>query len=233
MEHPVRFSDPGPLMKRVTDALRDAIVSGRLEPGERLRERDLVTFLGISRSPLREAIRILESEGLVASLPHRGSWVSELTATDLRETNEVRIMLETFAARLALERGEDGIVPALMRRLETARRADPHLPGLDDFTIALGFHDVLVQACGNSKVIQLYAMLKAHLRRYHHFAVTRVGRDWRAIDEHEALVEAVRRRDLAEFERILTAHLRRASEEIALLLPVTATHNALPTRRTP
>lgn len=73
---------------------------------------------------------------------------------------------------------------------------------------------------------------KARLGRYHHFPVMRVGRDWRALDEHAALVEAVRRPDLAEFERILTAHLRRASEEIALLLPATATQNARSTATT-
>jgi DNA-binding GntR family transcriptional regulator len=232
MDYPVRLTDPGSLLKRVTDALREAIVSGRLKPGERLRERELVAFLGISRSPLREAIRILESEGLVTSLPNRGSRVTELTATDLRETNDVRIMLETFAVRLALGRGEDGMVAALASRLEAARQAGPDLGGGDDFTIALGFHDVLVHACGNSKVIQLYEMLKAHLRRYHHFAVTRIGRDWRSIEEHAAILEAVQRRDLPEFERILTAHLRRASEEIALLLPA-ARPSAPPTGRTP
>ena len=91
-------------MKRVTEACHDAIVSGRLKPGEQIRERELVEKLVIRRSPLREAIRILESDGLITSIPHRDSCVSELTAADLRETNEERIMFETFAARLARDR---------------------------------------------------------------------------------------------------------------------------------
>ncbi len=206
-------------MRRVTEALRDAIVSGRLKPGERIRERELVATLGISRSPLREAIRILESEGLIVSIPHRGSWVSELTAGDLRETNEARIMLETFAARLAFDRLDESALAALDRSIGDARRARPDLRGAEDFEIALDFHDRLVTACGNSRIIQLYGVLRAHLLRYHQYAVSRLGRDRRAIEEHADLLTALRQRNLAEFERRLTIHLRRATDEQALLFP--------------
>lgn len=72
----IRFTGPGLIRDRIVDALREAIVAGRLKPGERIRERELVALLGVSRSPLREAIRILEAEGLITSLPHRGAWVS-------------------------------------------------------------------------------------------------------------------------------------------------------------
>lgn len=69
----IRFTDPGLIRERVVDALRDAIIAGRLKPGERIRERELVSLLGVSCSPLRKAIRILETEGLITSLAYRGA----------------------------------------------------------------------------------------------------------------------------------------------------------------
>jgi len=218
-EAPVFFADPGLIRDRVVEALRDAIVTGRLKPGERIRERDLVRSLGISRSPLREAIRTLESEGLITSVRHRGAWVTDLSARDLRETIDVRIMLETFAARHTLERLDEETLGAMERQLAAARQATP-TDVLTDFTLALGFHDVLVAACGNQKVVQLYEILKRHLRRYQHFAFCRLGRDRRALEEHADILRALRDRDLAGVERLLRAHLRRSSEETALLLPL-------------
>jgi DNA-binding GntR family transcriptional regulator len=204
-------------MNRVADALRDAIISGRLTPGERIRERELVATLGISRSPLREAIRVLEAEGLITSLPHRGSRVSELTVADFREINEARIMVETFAARLALERLDQGLLAGLEASVDEGRRAQPDLEAAQDFRLALRFHDELVKACGNARIVQLYEFLKGHLLRYHHVAVARLGRDRRAIEEHAALLRALRRRDIGEFERELARHLRRVTAELAPL----------------
>src|ERR1700730_5960979 len=121
MESRIRFTDPGLIRERVVDALRDAIIAGRLKPGERIRERDLVSLLGVSRSPLREAIRILETEGLITSLAHRGAGVRELSATDLRDMLDVRIMLESFAARLFIERLDEGPLRAMEEQVERSR----------------------------------------------------------------------------------------------------------------
>ena len=118
----IRFTDPGLIRERVVDALRDAIIAGRLKPGERVRERELVALLGVSRSPLREAIRILETEGLITSLAYRGARVSDLSAADLRDMLDVRIMLECFAARLAIERLDDASLQAMEEQVNRARQ---------------------------------------------------------------------------------------------------------------
>src|SRR4029077_15266059 len=119
-ESRIRFTDPGLIRERVVSALRDAIIAGRLKPGERIRERELVALLGVSRSPLREAIRILETEGLITSLAHRGGGASEVSATDLRDMLHVRIMLESFAARLFIERLDDRALQAMQDQVERA-----------------------------------------------------------------------------------------------------------------
>lgn len=216
----IRFTDPGLIRERVVDALRDAIIAGRLKPGERIRERELVSLLGVSRSPLREAIRILETEGLITSLAYRGARVSELSASDLHDMLHVRIMLETFAARLTIERLGDATLQAMEEQVARARAAGAQVDLRANFDLGLEFHDLLVAACGNRKVVQLYENLKRHQTRYQHFAFARLGRDIRALDEHADILAALRRRDLADVETLLRAHLLRFYVEITPLLPV-------------
>ena len=216
----IRFTDPGLIRERVVDALRDAIIAGRLKPGERIRERELVALPGGSRSPLREAIRVLETEGLITSLAYRGARVSDLSAVDLRDMLDVRIMLECFAARLAIERLDDAALQTMEEQVNRARAAGAQVDLEANFELGLGFHDILVAASGNRKVAQIHESLKRHQRRYQHFAFTRVGRDLRALDEHADIVTALRRRDLAAVEHGLRAHLLRFYDEIAPLLPV-------------
>jgi DNA-binding GntR family transcriptional regulator len=218
----IRFTDPGLIRDRVVDALREAIIAGRLKPGERIRERELVALLGVSRSPLREAIRILETEGLITSLAHRGARVSELSATDLRDMLHVRIMLESFAARLFIERIDDRALRAMQDQVERSRAPGYQVDLQADFDLGLEFHDLLVGGCGNRKVVQLHENLKRHQTRYQHFAFARLGRDMRALDEHAEMVAALRARDLPAVEHKIRAHLLRFYEYLAPLLPVDA-----------
>jgi DNA-binding GntR family transcriptional regulator len=216
----IRFSDPGLIRERVVDALREAIVAGRLKPGERIRERELVSLLGVSRSPLREAIRILETEGLITSMAHRGARVSELSATDLHDMLQVRIMLESFAARLFIERLDEPALRRMEEQVERARAAGHQVDLQANFDLGLEFHDLLVAASGNRKVVQLHENLKRHQTRYQHFAFARLGRDLRALDEHAEMVAALRARDLAAVEAKIRAHLLRFYDYLAPLLPV-------------
>ena len=221
-ESRIRFTDPGLIRERVVDALRDAIIAGRLKPGERIRERELVSLLGVSRSPLREAIRILETEGLITSLAHRGARVSELSATDLHDMLDVRIMLESFAARLFIERLDEAVLRAMEEQVERSRAPGYRVDLQENFDLGLEFHDLLVGACGNRKVVQMHENLKRHQTRYQHFAFARLGRDLRALDEHALMVAMLRARDLGAVERLMRAHLLRFHDYLAPLLPVAA-----------
>lgn len=221
-ESRIRFTDPGLIRERVVDALRDAIIAGRLKPGERIRERELVSLLGVSRSPLREAIRILETEGLITSLAYRGARVSELSAVDLHDMLDVRIMLESFAARLFIERLDEAVLRAMEEQVERSRAPGYRVDLQENFDLGLEFHDLLVGACGNRKVVQIHENLKRHQTRYQHFAFARLGRDLRALDEHALMVAMLRARDLGAVERLMRAHLLRFHDYLAPLLPVAA-----------
>jgi DNA-binding GntR family transcriptional regulator len=224
------FARPALVRNRIVEAVRDAILHGRIRPGERIPERMLVESLGISRSPLREALRMLEAEGLVTTEPHRGARVSELSAEDLRETTDVRIMLETHAARLTCKALEEPTLRAMEATL--ARAGAGRGRASVDLAYSMGFHDVFVQACGNSKVIQLHAIVKRHLRRYQLVAFARLGRARRATAEHAGVLRAFRERDVLEVERLLTAHLLSASEEIASHLTAAPARSRAGTRQT-
>ena len=132
----------------------------------------------------------------------------------------VRIMLETFAARLTIERLDDATLQAMEEQVSCARAAEADVDLQSNFDLGLEFHDLLGAACGNRKVVQLYENLKRHQTRYQHFAFARLGRDIRALDEHADILAAPRRRDLAAVETLLRAHLLRFYREIAPLLPV-------------
>jgi DNA-binding GntR family transcriptional regulator len=221
-ESRIRFTDPGLIRERVVSALRDAIIAGRLKPGERIRERELVSLLGVSRSPLREAIRILETEGFITSLAHRGARVSEVSAVDLHDMLDVRIMLESFAARLFIERLDEAALRAMEEQVERSRAPGYRVDLQENFDLGLEFHDLLVGACGNRKVVQMHENLKRHQTRYQHFAFARLGRDLRALDEHAEMVTMLRARDLGAVERLMRAHLLRFHDYLAPLLPVDA-----------
>ena len=221
-ESRIRFTDPGLIRERVVSALRDAIIVGRLKPGERIRERELVSLLGVSRSPLREAIRILETEGFITSLAHRGARVSEVSAVDLHDMLDVRIMLESFAARLFIERLDEAALRAMEEQVERSRAPGYRVDLQENFDLGLEFHDLLVGACGNRKVVQMHENLKRHQTRYQHFAFARLGRDLRALDEHAEMVTMLRARDLGAVERLMRAHLLRFHDYLAPLLPVDA-----------
>lgn len=211
----IHFTDPGLIRDGIVGAMRDAIITGRLRPGERIREREIVASLQVSRSPLREAIRILETEGLVTTVAHRGACVTELTGADLRHTTEVRVMVETFAVRLTVDRLPDTTLKAMEQHIEGARRRNLEPDANRELEHSLVFHDLFVRACGNPKLIQIHEVVKRHMRRYQLFAFAKLGRADRATSEHAEILGAFRLRDVAAIERLLTLHLQRVSDEIA------------------
>ncbi|GAA4615339.1 FCD domain-containing protein [Saccharopolyspora hordei] len=153
-----------PLRERVRQELQSRIVDGRLLPGDRIFEQDLAAELGVSRVPVREAIRMLQSEGFVDVPPgRRGVFVRGLDRRQAQELFEVREALEVHAARLAAERAESGDVAALADLAEQARRAFEagEIEAMSDANAA--FHDTLVQLSGNELLATMLEPLHGRL----------------------------------------------------------------------
>ncbi len=191
-------------------ALRDFIVEGNLEDGARVPERALCERFNISRTPLREALKVLAAEGLIELLPNRGARVRELSSADLRELFDVMGGLEALAGRLACERITE-VEFAEIERIhhEMYRfylRRDMH----GYFHCNQAIHQLIVAAAGNATLSATYAGLAGRIRRVRYSANLAKDRDrlGEAMREHEAILDALRRRAGSELSDILFLHLR-------------------------
>ena len=158
----VPFNKPKSVVETVADYLRESIVNGILNPGEKINHTETCEKLGISSIPLREALRILEREELIISRPGRGSWVAGASRKDLKEAFEIREMLETFAVDL-IERGERAGSNVKEKLMAIAVDEETALSGPEG---CVSFHDFLVQLAGNSKLSYAYYMTFNNIRRY-------------------------------------------------------------------
>jgi DNA-binding GntR family transcriptional regulator len=223
---------PSPLTVRqaAEERLRAAIVSGELQPGQKLTDRSLCELTGVGRTTVREAVRQLESEGLIATVPHRGPTVALLTETEARDLYELRAMLEGQAGRLCALRGQPAHAAALheaVDALDAARRAGSMLGVLRANS---GFYDALNDGAGNEALRQ--AMLGVQNRvAFFRFSSTRwPGRSERSVTELRAIADAVRKRDPAAAEAACIQHIEAASELALMVLAERARGAALAPR---
>ena len=190
--------------------LRTAILDGSIPPGGQLRERDIATDLGISRSPLREALTRLEEEGLIVKFPFRGAFVVEVSAQDVAEIASIRLLVEPYAGELALEALRGPERPTLARAVEQFRRAaeENDLPASID--AHLQFHRLFYDLSGHSVLRGLWNGWETKLRLY-------LSVDHRSYSdlhdiavEHERLAAVALEGDTEVFRRELANHFRAA-----------------------
>lgn len=202
------------------DALREAIVAGQLAPGKHLRLSELVALLGISATPIREAIRLLEAEGLLRAEPHRGVTVVTRSHADLVEIYWLRSGLEGVAAHLAVARqdaaGRARLVEQLQRLQDAMCRhvAVGHLRPVA--RLNRDFHFAIVDAAGSPRLAELIRRLWQHLP--HHYLWQVPGRAAASLAQHELLLAAIRAGDPVAAKRAMQAHVRQAAETLPTAL---------------
>lgn len=196
------------LHQQVAQRLRQRIVEGALPPGAKLNERELAEELAVSRTPLREAIRMLAAEGLVALLPNRGAVVAQLSMQDVADTFEVIARLEGASGELAAAR----ITPAALAEVQAlhvemlAAWTRRDLPAYYRHNAAI--HDAINAAAGNAVLTATYRQLNARLQAWR-FRSNFDERKWAAaVQEHERMVALLAARDGAALRALLEAHVR-------------------------
>ena len=207
MDFEVTMNEYLPLRDVVFNTLRRAILRGELKPGERLMEIRLANKLGVSRTPIREAIRKLELEGLVLMVPRKGAEVAEITEKNLRDVLEVRCALEELAVQLACDR----IDPERMQQLLDAAAHFRDILGTADIT-ELGeadeaFHDVIFQATDNRRLIQLLNNLREQMYRYRIEYLKKKECYPQLLEEHAAIIQAIREHDKVKATEITVQHI--------------------------
>ena len=203
-----------PLRDVVFNTLRKAILKGELKPGERLMEIALAERLGVSRTPVREAMRKLELEGLVVMIPRRGAQVANITEKDLNDVLEVRIALENLSIENACARMTEEQLAELKRagRYFEETIKEGNLVKLAEADVA--FHEVIYKASDNRRLNQVLNNLREQIYRYRVEYLKEEETRNVLVKEHEEIYEAIKNRDVKKAQEISFRHIENQREAI-------------------
>lgn len=209
-----------PLREIVFEYLRQSIVEGKLEPGKRLMEIQMAEQLGVSRTPIREAIRKLELEGLVVMVPRKGAYVADISIKDVLQVLEIRVALEGLAASLAAERMSDEEIEELARICEEFENCykNGDIDGMIQKDV--DFHDCIFNATGNSKLNQISQSLREQVYRFRVRYISRYNKAKDLIDEHTAIFNAIKNRDPKAAYKCGTEHIESLTNHMVEQLQV-------------
>ena len=183
------------LREKILETIRDAILKGSLKPGERVSEPELAERFGISRTPIREAFRQLESEGYLLVIPRKGAVVASLSARDIEEFYAIKIILEGFAARMAAEK----LTEKDLERLEAINERLAQIAKEGDvktfFRVHNEFHELFIKAAGNDKLFDMINQLVMKFKRLRLASLSQPGRMEISVEEHRNMIQAFRDHD--------------------------------------
>ena len=207
-----------PLRDVVFNTLREAILKGELKPGERLMEMHLANKLGVSRTPIREAIRMLEQEGLAVTIPRKGAQVAKMTEKDLQDVLEVRAALDELAVKCAFDRMTQDQVEELkkaMKKFEEATKTD-------DVRLIVetdeAFHNVIYRAANNPKLEAIVNNSREQMYRYRYEYVKDSSIYKQLIAEHKAIIEGFEKRDISFIKKIVQTHLENQMDAVRVVI---------------
>ena len=211
---PIKLDAYKPLREVVSETLRQAIKDGILKPGERLMEIQLADELGVSRTPIREAIRKLEQEGFVVMVPRRGTYVADISLKDIAQVFEIRSALEELAAGLAAER----ITPDELEYLERI------LVEINDFIdkgqfdkivdADIRFHDVLYHASRNTRLVDILHNLREQMLRFRSVSMHYPGRLAATWEEHRQMVENIANHNSTMARKVAKKHMENSEKTL-------------------
>ncbi|AQS57849.1 GntR family transcriptional regulator [Desulforamulus ferrireducens] len=211
---PIQLDAYKPLREIVFETLREAILSGKLEPGERLMEIQLAEEMGVSRTPVREAIRKLELEGFVVMIPRKGAYVAGISQKDVTDVFEVRAALEALAAGLAAERATDEEIEQLDRSLlayseQTIKQDINGIVKSDT-----DFHDLLYKCSRNARLETIITHLREIIQRVRTVSLSQPGRSRDAVEEHRQIVDAIAERNVELAQNLAREHIYNAENSL-------------------
>lgn len=191
----VKMDEFLPLRDVVFNTLRQAILTGELKPGERLMEIHLANKLGVSRTPIREAIRKLELEGLVIMIPRRGAEVAQITEKSLTDVLEVRRALDALCVELACDRISEAELEQLKEACNRFEEATETKNAKIIAQADVALHDIIVAATGNARLVQLVNNLAEQMYRYRFEYIKDESRHAKLVEEHRTIYESIVKKD--------------------------------------
>jgi len=202
------------IREKVYGVIRNDILDGRISPGDRMVETKLAKQIKTSRTPVREALHMLEMEGLLESIPRVGYRVRQIEWNELEEITEIRTVNETLAAQWAMDR----ISPRELKALnENLRVSEAEIKGGNPRSFVerdAEFHEILVRASGSKRLLELCQLLRRHMLRYRIEALYLPETGLRAIEGHRRIVGCLRDKDQQGIAEAIRAHLEQSKLEI-------------------
>ncbi len=203
------------IREQTLSTLREAILTGELKPGQTLTETDLSNQLGVSRAPIRESLRILNSEGLIETIPYHGTTVRRLTKTDIEEIYSMRIQLEVFAVEHIIQANNPEHIAWLRDNYEQMVAAGERRDIKTVNVLDRDFHDALIEMSGHSLLRSMWLMVAMKVRQVmalvnrRNTDITQIARN------HLPLIDAIEAGDLAHASELLKTHISSAGDLIA------------------
>ncbi|MBP2626974.1 MAG: GntR family transcriptional regulator [Firmicutes bacterium] len=210
----INFNTIKPIRDVVYEYLRTAIINGLIKPGERLVEKDYAEKFNISRTPVREALRKLELEGLVENIPRKGDIVKGIDLKDMLEIFAIRQALEPLIVKTAME----NITPEdIINLQETVDKMDSSAYNNDTETLLnafQAFHDILINTSKMPRLSAIISQLKDYLGRFRTMSLSNHDRRTQAINEHKEILQTIIARDNEKAEQLVATHLASARQSL-------------------
>jgi DNA-binding GntR family transcriptional regulator len=210
----INLNDYKPLREVIFNTIREAIIVGELRPGERLMEVQLADKMGVSRTPVREAIRKLELEGLVEMIPRKGAHVAEVSVKDIMDVLEVRASLDGLATGLAAERMTEDDIKELKHIFNQFSNyvEKENLQG--SIKKDVEFHDVIYRSSRNEKLVQIANNLREQVQRFRVIYLKGYGSQKNIVKEHAEIIEAITSKNAELARRVAQEHIKKQEETI-------------------
>ena len=203
----IRLDSYKPLRELVCEHIREAIINGVFAPGERLMEIQMADEMGVSRTPVREAIRKLELEGLVLMVPRKGAEVAKISEKSLRDVLEVRRSLEELAIELACQRMTQESVEELEKKQEEFKQAVEDGNAMEIAETDEAYHDVIYKGTCNDRLVQMINNLREQMYRYRLEYIKDEDKRQILLLEHDNILRAVKQRKVQEAKEAMREHI--------------------------
>jgi DNA-binding GntR family transcriptional regulator len=217
--HAVPGDAPAPIARRslhdqVVGRVRDLITDGTLTPGSRIKEGQLGAQLGVSRTPLREALKFLASEGLIELVASRGAIVRRFSSKDVRDMLDVLAVLESFAARLACRVASDEDIAHVRRLHDRMLERYAVRDRLEYFKLNQQIHSAFLRLAGNAALEEAHASIQSRMKRIRYVGNEQPPKWAAALSEHEEMIRHLEARDGEALARVVTRHLENTWERV-------------------
>ncbi|MCR4430311.1 MAG: GntR family transcriptional regulator [Tepidanaerobacteraceae bacterium] len=201
-----------PIREMIYESMRQAIFDGELKPGDRLVEKDLAEKMRVSRTPIREALRKLETEGLIKHVPRKGVVVKGFSPEDIIEIYSIRQALEALAITYTVKNITEKEIKKLKALIEEMASLTEEDETEDLFNTSQEFNDILMRSCKMPRLIGLISTYREYLQRFRTVTMSRKERKMSALKDHREILQAVIDRDAARAKRLVEEHLQKALE---------------------